>query len=336
MYRIGLIFLFLSFSVILFSLQITLKAEIMIESGQNQLFLIDFVENPDALKSFGKADIIFGYSPMPGRTMRVSKGYVLGKFKRYAPDAEYVLPEADIITIYRKALSIDSTDTSQDGFLEELSSETAREIRTVYDENALKKAIKKAFEKKLEIEFDEKLRAVYEQFPIVPQTGVLEAIEIYSRGSGKYMARIEILDAGKGKRYETAVFTASWPVMAALSDKLIGKDVLIVKEYVRFEEIDYFDYKNPVLRTSFPDDYVADYNIARDRVVEWNMLKKRSYVLKGQVISALVQMDTVTIASQVEMLENAEIGQIVKARNLDSGIIITGIIEPGPILRVNY
>ncbi len=336
MNRIGLFFLFLTFSAILFSVQISLKAQIMIESGQNQLLLMDFVENPDALKTLGKADIIFGYSPMPGRTMRVSVGYVLGKFKRYAPEAEYVLPEADIITIYRKALSTSSTDTSQDSFPDGLTDETAREKDRVHDEASIKNAIKKEFEQKLGIVFDEKLSVVYEQFPDTPQMGSLESIEIYSRGPGKYMARIEFSDTGKAKRYETAIFKASWLVMGLISDKLIRKDVLISQEYVSFEEIDYFDYKNPVLKAFFPDDYVADYNIAQGRVLEWNMLKKRSYVLKGQIIIALVQMGTLRISSQVQMLENGEIGQIVKARNIDSSIVITGIIESGPVLRVDY
>jgi flagella basal body P-ring formation protein FlgA len=66
------------------------------------------------------------------------------------------------------------------------------------------------------------------------------------------------------------------------------------------------------------------------------MLKKRAYVLKGQVINAVVHLAGVVVTSKVEMIENAEIGQLVRAKNVDTGIIITGILDEGPVLRVSY
>lgn len=336
MYRICVFLLLLSCSLLIFSQEIYLKAEVMIDSESNQIYLYDFAENPELLKELGKDEIIFGYSPMPGRSMKVSLDYVIGKFNRYLDGFTFVRPEGDIVVVYRKALSTVSEATSEASILNDLEINSGKYDSQILDEKTLKALILSSFEKKLEIRFDEKIDVEYEQFPLTPLKGRLESINIYSRGSKKYMVRIETLTGDGSREYETAIFSVKWPVTGIKTLKLIRKDVLLSEEYLFFEEIDYFDFKDPVLKSSLPDDYVAKYTISEGKILEWSMLKKRSYVLKGQVISAMARLSGVTVTSKVEMLENAEIGQLVSAKNLDSGIVITGIVEEGPVLRVTY
>ncbi len=308
----------------------------MIEPDSNQIYLSDFAENPELMRELGKDSIIFGYSPMPGRSMRVSVDYVIGKFKRYLTGVSIIAPETDIILVYRKALQ--SINEEASGVTQNYYPDGIQEKNHsgLYDETQIKTMILAAFENKLEVSFDERLDMDYDQFPPTPLSGIIESINLYLRGSKKYMARIEYLEEDGSREYETAVFTVKWPVMGLKANKLIRKDVLLSEEYLYFEEIDYFDYKGPVLKSEMPNDYVANYNISEGKILEWGMLKKRSYVLKGQIISAIVQISGVTVTSKVEMIENAEIGQLASAKNVDSGIIITGIVDEGPVLRITY
>ncbi|MFP4461751.1 MAG: flagellar basal body P-ring formation chaperone FlgA [Thermotogota bacterium] len=336
MFRFFFFLLLLSGSLLLFSQEIVLKAEVLIEPESNQIYLSDFVENPEVLKQLGKDEIIFGYSPMPGRSMKVSLDYVIGKFKRYLEGVTFISPEQEIVFVYRKAFSDSDEEASSEATVSDFKMRTQQNDSGIYDETSLKNMFLKAFEQKLDVEFDEKIVIDYEQFPPTPFKAKIETINIYSRGSKKYMVRIEYMTEEGNRKYETAVFTTQWAVTGIKANKLIRKDVLLTQEYLSTEEIDYFDYKDPVLAAQLPSDYVANYTISEGQVLEWSMLKKRDYVLKGQIISALVQLPGVEVTSKVEMLENGEIGKLVRAKNVDSGIIITGILDEGPILRVSY
>lgn len=323
-------------SLYVFSQEIILKTEVLIESGSHQIYLSDFVENPEILRELGKDEIIFGYSPMPGRSMKVSLDYVISKFNRYLDGVNFIRPEQDIIFVYRKASSTLSEPATESGSINDLETDFENSDFGVYDETGLKKLFLKAFEEKLEIDFDDRIVLDYEQFPPTPFQAKIDTINIYSRGSKKYMVRMEYFTEEGNKKYETAVFNVKWPVTGIKTNKLIRKDVLLSKEYLTYQEIDYFDYKDPVLSNQLTYDFVADYTISENQVLEWGMLKKRAYVLKGQIISAIVQLSGVIVTSKVEMIENAEIGQLVRAKNIDSGIIITGILDEGPVLRVSY
>jgi len=336
MLRVGCFFVLLFCSVLVFSQELFIKAQVMIESDRNQLVLSDFVENPQWLQDQGMADIIFGYSPMPGRSMKVSLQYIVSKFERYVEGFSFILPEAEVVVVYRQALSSVGLDHASETAVRDDKVGTDGYDSKVYDEKTVKNLILSAFEEKLEITFDERIIITYEAFPPTPLTGVIETINLYERASNKYMARIERVEGDGSKRYDTAVFTVKWPVLGVKVNKLIRKDVLLAQEYLVFEEIDFFDYDNPVLASQLPSDYVAAYNVSEAMILEWKMLRKRAYVLKGQIISAMVQIGGVTVISQVEMLGNAEMGQLAKAQNVDSRIIVTGIIEEGPLLRVTY
>ncbi|MEA1885416.1 MAG: flagella basal body P-ring formation protein FlgA [Thermotogota bacterium] len=313
-----------------------MKAEVLLESGSNQIYLSDFVENPVLLREMGKDAIIFGYAPMPGRSMKVSLDYVISKFNRYLEGVTFICPEQDIVFVYRKASTHLSESATQADMSNDVGVNDEKSDFEIYNERALKEMFLKTFEQKLEVEFDEKINLIYEEFPPTPFKAKIESINIYSRGSKKYMVRIEYFTEEGNKKYETAVFTTTWPVTGFKTNKLIRKDVLLSEEYLSFQGIDYFDYKDPVLSSQLTYDYVADYTISEDHVLEWGMLKKRAYVLKGQIINAVVQLSGMIVTSKVEMIDNAEIGQLVRAKNVDTGIIITGILDEGPILRVSY
>jgi flagella basal body P-ring formation protein FlgA len=318
---------------VVFSLEVRLKDDIVLSPEQNQLLLSDFVEDAGALRSTGAGDIIFGYAPLPGKTLRVDVEYVVSKFKRYLDDATFVLPEKVVISVYR---SVNLPEASVRNNLERESVPVGKSGAGEYDREAIEDMIVSALEERFDVKFDQDFAVDYVDFEQDVFEGEFKQIKLYNQGKNRYMAKIDYSDVSGQSRYLRIVFDCSWMTDIAVCKDDIKKDVLINDVYVRFERLNYFDYDRPVVFADFPDDHVTKYAIKRDDIIEWRMLTKRSYVLKGQIVTAVFNTGGVFVTSQVEILSNAELGQIVKARNLDSGITVTGIVETGPVLKIGY
>ncbi len=81
------------------------------------------------------------------------------------------------------------------------------------------------------------------------------------------------------------------------------------------------------------------YSIARHlinpgEVLTLEVLKRKPDVYRGQLIIAYVELPGVKVSTLVEVLKEGYIGDLIRARNVSSGKIITGILESGPVLRV--
>ena len=319
-------------SISVFSFEVKLRDDIILPPEQHQMFLSDFVEDADTFSLTGQGDIIFGYSPLPGSTMKIDVEYVLSRFKRYLNDTDFVLPEKEIITVYRSVSipeTIESTDSKQ------VTPFNPNGFKT-YNRGDIERMIRNALEERFSVQFDENLKIDYVEFEKDSFEGAFKQIKLYSQSKRRFMAKIDYADASDRLKYLRIIFDCSWITDIAICKDAVKRDVLISDIYVRFEQLEYFDYDMPVLLVDFPDDHVTKYVMKKDDIIEWRMLQKRSYVLKGQIVTAVFDTGSVEVTSQVEILANAELGQLAKAKNLDSGITVTGIIESGPILRIGY
>ncbi|HPJ89181.1 MAG TPA: flagellar basal body P-ring formation chaperone FlgA [Thermotogota bacterium] len=326
-----MISLFVSISV--FSLEVRLKDDIVLNPEQNQMLLSDFVEDADAFSLTGMGGIIFGYAPLPGKTLKIDVEYVINKFKRYLSDTDFVLPGKDVITVYR---CVNVPETQRATFTEDPAKAFDERGFTTYSGEDVERLILSALEERFGIKFDDKLNVDFIDIEQDSFEGVFKQIKLYSQSRNRFMAKIDYADASDQLKYLRIVFDCSWITDIAVSTQEIKHGVLISDEYVRFEQLEYFDYDKPVRFADFPDDQITKYVIKKDDIIEWRMLARRSYVLKGQIITAVFDTGSVVVTSQVEVLSNAELGQLVKARNLDSDLTVTGIVESGPILRIGY
>jgi flagella basal body P-ring formation protein FlgA len=318
-----------------FSVEIQIKDDIVLTSDQNQILLSDFVEDVDTFSLTGMGDIIFGYAPLPGKTMKISVEYVVDKFKRYLNDTDFVLPERDIISVYRSvnAKKVEQISTSDDF---EKNTQDLNSGFNTYNREDVETMIFSALEERFNIKFDENLKVDYVGFKEDFFEGEFKQIKLYSQSRKRYMAKIDYYDSSNRLKYIRIVFECSWITDIAVSREDIKRDVLVSDETIRFDQLEFFDYDNPVIFAELPEDFVTKYVIKKDDIIEWRMLEKRAYVIKGQIITAVFDTGSVIVSSQVEVISNAELGQLVKARNLDSGITITGIVDFGPILKIGY
>jgi flagellar basal body P-ring formation protein FlgA len=57
-------------------------------------------------------------------------------------------------------------------------------------------------------------------------------------------------------------------------------------------------------------------------------------VSMGALVSLVYQADGLSIVTTGQALQNGYAGQLVQARNLDSGIVVTGIVQPDGSIRL--
>ncbi len=58
-------------------------------------------------------------------------------------------------------------------------------------------------------------------------------------------------------------------------------------------------------------------------------------VSTGTQVRLIYQQDGLSIATTAQALQNGYIGQVVQVRNLDSGVVVSGAIQPDGSIRVN-
>jgi flagella basal body P-ring formation protein FlgA len=57
-------------------------------------------------------------------------------------------------------------------------------------------------------------------------------------------------------------------------------------------------------------------------------------VTMGTLVSVFYQQDGLSIVTQAQALQNGVAGQAVQARNLESGVVVTGTVQPDGSIRV--
>jgi flagellar basal body P-ring formation protein FlgA len=63
-------------------------------------------------------------------------------------------------------------------------------------------------------------------------------------------------------------------------------------------------------------------------------LEEPRAVTMGALAPLVYEQDGLSIVTTAQALQNGAIGQIVQARNLDSGVVVTGVVQPDGSIRV--
>lgn len=63
-------------------------------------------------------------------------------------------------------------------------------------------------------------------------------------------------------------------------------------------------------------------------------LETPPYVVRGQIVSAYVSINGITVTTFVRLMEDGNIGEVVNARNTTTGKLVYGVVEKGPRLRI--
>jgi len=186
-------------------------------------------------------------------------------------------------------------------------------------EKATEKAVFK-FEEKMDFEFfGDKLSIVINKY-----------------GKNEYLANISIYLEKKLVENRRVIFEAEWLRNLAVAGRNINYGEIIETDSVVFEKMDYFLYPDSFSDEDFEYGQMTKYFIREGNVIKSNSLKSAPYVIRGQIIQGMVRIGTVSVSVQVKVLSDGSIGDIVRAMNIESGVIVSGIIEEGPVLNINY
>lgn len=79
---------------------------------------------------------------------------------------------------------------------------------------------------------------------------------------------------------------------------------------------------------------VAKRTLLPGRPIPAIAIEEARAVSMGALVPLVYQQDGLSIVTTAQALQNGYAGQLVQARNLDSGIVVTGIVQPDGSIRV--
>ena len=80
---------------------------------------------------------------------------------------------------------------------------------------------------------------------------------------------------------------------------------------------------------------VARRTLLPGRPIPFIAVEEPRAVSTGGQVQLVYQQDGLTIVTAAQALQNGYVGQMVQVRNLDSGLVVTGVIQPDGAVRVS-
>lgn len=121
---------------------------------------------------------------------------------------------------------------------------------------------------------------------------------------------------------------------AVVPDTVIYPGQKISREMVR--EVNVI---NPNLRPGYAkiiaevDGLVTKKTLLPGRIIPVSALREAYLIERGKKVPLVFSNNKMIITAQGIALQNGGLGEVIKARNLDSGIIVSGVIMPNGTLR---
>jgi flagella basal body P-ring formation protein FlgA len=121
---------------------------------------------------------------------------------------------------------------------------------------------------------------------------------------------------------------------------VVPQQIIYPGQQISFDMIKEVDVVNPNLRPGYAkvleevEGFVTKKTLLPGRTIPVSALREAYVIERGKNISMVFSNNTMVITAQGVALQNGGLGEIVRARNLDSGIIISGTVMQDGTLRV--
>jgi len=317
------------------------KPLILLPYDQSRIYFADFfdIESiPSPELSEKLQTIVFGFAPLPGKTLVFQSDYLRAKIALYFPEIEPII-RSETITVSR---GLTPTSSSW-GAAPPLTGAT--ETVDIPSETFLSPNEWKSRLETLTLAFLSETwsvaippEAFHLELSIEPPTVFSDRpwdLTFTKFGKSEYFVKI-VADSpvnSPATRW-TGKVKPIWIRNLATAGRNIRYKESFSSDAVVFKPLNYFDYRDPVVEgVSFPK--VAKAFIKSGAVIEGTMIANPPYVKAGQVIFAVVRIGGVEVKGLVEALKDAQIGEVIQARNVETGALLTGIVEEGPVLRLH-
>lgn len=150
-------------------------------------------------------------------------------------------------------------------------------------------------------------------------------------------SRLSVFIKFKGKRvsYLTLQLKLLSFKKVVVASRKINYNEIISKDDIKYAEVNILEVKGTYIENieeCIGKKVKKMFN--KDEIILQEFLEKKPDVVKGQIILAYVEFPGIKVTSLVRSMENGWIGETITARNLETGRLVYGILEEGPLLRV--
>ncbi len=294
-------------SVVLAILSISLISKVLIPSyvevapGRVTLFDLSatYTEDPTLLKS-----IILAY--VPEGTYTLSASYIENMAKRKNLETSF---ESSVITIYATSSVLELSGVDENDLeILEFASTVFASITEEYE--CLESAT----------------------FQLLQTSGSIDGtptFEYKNLGMGKFSVFAKDED-----KYLYMMMDVKCPKEVLVAKKLIKFGDVIKPDFLKEATKNVFEILGTPASTSDAFYSKALRMFKPGDVIVQEGIKRKPDVVKGQLLLAYVNLPGLHISAIVRSLQDAYIGEVVRAENISSGKIVMGVLEEGPVLKV--
>lgn len=133
---------------------------------------------------------------------------------------------------------------------------------------------------------------------------------------------------------------AATPVSAQSGTAVVPTRLIYPGEEIGTGSVDEVDVTNPNLAGGYARQasevigMVAKRTLLPGRTIPLSALREAFAVTRGQTVRLTFSIGTMTISAQGTPLENAAVGDIIKVRNTDSGVTVSGTVMADKTVKV--
>jgi flagella basal body P-ring formation protein FlgA len=137
-----------------------------------------------------------------------------------------------------------------------------------------------------------------------------------------------------------AIFLISNLSAQAQPTAVVPHRIIYPGQQITFDMVKEVDVVNPNLRPGYAkvieqvEGFVTKKTLLPGRTIPISALREAYVIERGKNISMVFSNNSMVITAQGVALQNGGLGEVVRARNLDSGVIIMGTVMQDGTLRV--
>lgn len=121
---------------------------------------------------------------------------------------------------------------------------------------------------------------------------------------------------------------------------VVPQQIIYPGQEITFDMVKEVDVVNPNLRPGYAkiveevEGFITKKTLLPGRTIPVSALREAYLIERGKNISMVFSNNSMVITAQGVALQNGGLGEVVRARNLDSGVIISGTVMQDGTLRV--
>lgn len=275
----------------------------------NNVTVFDVAATYTEIDATSLKNIVLAYIP-EDTSIDINIKYILQRLSRVATKIEATPTFGNIKVVFPKILTDESTDST-------LTYEYAKELS--------KKLVLSKLPPNSTVEIVSTYGKIVEHDNF--NYDVIESV------GGSFLVRFSLKQNGRTRGYFNVNLIAQCIRKIPVAARNINYGEQIDKDDIVFSDVNVLELNGTPVDISKLPMISKKYFKIGDPVFE-EYLEEVPDVVVGQIIFGYVELPGVTVQVMLRALESGKIGDVIKARNIDSGKIVVGVIVEGPMLKV--